>query len=76
MHVQLSKNTTKCILFITIHILSIYSFWNQPFSFAQLENVNKLWKNNLAVHMDKRNQNKYKTKSRHIQINHAFYFSI
>ena len=76
MCVQLSKYTTKCLLLTIIHILSIYSFCNQPASFAQLENVNKLWKNNCAVHVNKRNQNKNKTKSSHIQINHAFYYSI
>ena len=59
-----------------IHILSIYSFCNQPFLFAQLENVNKLWNNNRTVLVNERNQNKNKTKSRHIQIVHAFYYSI
>ena len=53
-----------------------YSFCNQPALFAQLENVNNLWKNNHAVHVSERNQNKNKTKSRHIQIDHAFYCSI
>ena len=41
--------------------------------FAHLENVNKSWKNNRTVRVKKRNQNKNKTKSRHIQIDHAFY---
>ena len=52
-----------------------HSFCNQPVLFAQLENVNKLWNNNRAVHVNKKNQNKNKTKSRHIQIDHAFYCS-
>ena len=74
--VQLSRNITKCLLFIIIHIFSIYSFYNQPVLFAQLENVNKLWNNNRTEHVNERNQNKNKTKSRHIQIDHAFYYSI
>ena len=61
--VQLSKNYSHFY----------YSFCNQPVLFAQLENVNKLWKNNRTVHETERNQNKKKTKSRHIQIDHAFY---
>ena len=76
MCVQLSKNTTRRLLFINIHILSVNSFCYQPISFVQLENVNKLWKNNRAVYVNKRNQNKNKTKSRQIQVNHAFYYSI
>ena len=52
-----------------------YSFY-QPVLFAQLENVNKVWNNNHTVHVNERNQNKNKTKSRHIQIDHAFYCSI
>ena len=53
-----------------------YSFRNQPISFAQLENVIKLWNNNRTVHVNERNQNKNKTESRHIQINLAFYCSL
>ena len=37
---------------------------------------NKLWNNNHIVHVNERNQNKNKTKSRHIQIDYAFYCSI
>ena len=37
---------------------------------------NKLWNSNRTVHVNKRIQNKNKTKSRHIQIDHAFYCSI
>ena len=37
---------------------------------------NKLWNNNRTMHVNERNQNKSKTKSRHIQIDHAFYCSI
>ena len=37
---------------------------------------NKLWNNNLTVHVNKRNQNKIKTKSRHIRTDHAFCCSI
>ena len=44
--------------------------------FAQLENVNTLWNNNCTVHLNQRNQIKSKTKPRHIQIDHALYFSI
>ena len=73
---QLPKNVTKCLLFIIIHIFSIYSFYNQPVLFAQLENVNKLWNNNRTEHVNERNQNKNKTKSRHIQTDHALYYSI
>ena len=39
-----------------------YSFCNQPVLFEQLENVNKLQNSNHTVHMNKRNQNKNKTK--------------
>ena len=60
----------------TIRSPGWYSFCNQPVLFAQLENVNKLRSNNRTVHGNERNQNKNKTKSRHIQIDHAFYCSI
>ena len=40
-----------------------YPFCNQPVLFAQLDNVNKLWNNNRAVHVNERNQNKNKTKT-------------
>ena len=53
-----------------------YLFCNQPVLFAQLENINKLWSNSRTVHVNERNQNKNKTKSRHIQIDHALYCSI
>ena len=43
-----------------------YSFCNQPVLFAQLDNVNKLWNNSCTVLVTERNQNKNKTKSRHI----------
>ena len=45
-----------------------YSFCNQFFLFAQLENVNKLWNNNRTVNVNERNRNKNKTKLRNIQI--------
>ena len=50
-----------------------YSFWNHPVLFTQLERLNKLWNNNHTMHVSKGNQNKKKTKSRHIQIYHAFF---
>ena len=53
-----------------------YFFCNQPVLSAQLKNVNKLWNNNRTMHVNERNQNKNKTKSCHIQIDHAFYCSI
>ena len=34
---------------------------------------NKLWNNNRTVHVNKRIQNKSKTKPRHIQIDHAYH---
>ena len=75
--VKLSKNITKCLLFIIIHIFSthfeINLFYLHNFN---IENVNKLWSNNSTVHVNKRNQNKNKTKLRHIQIDLAFYCSI
>ena len=37
---------------------------------------NKLWNNNRTVYLNERNQNKNKTKSRYIQIDHAFHCSI
>ena len=52
------------------------SFCNQLALFAQLENVNKLQNNNRTVHVKERNQNKNKTKSCHIQVDHTFYCSI
>ena len=60
----------------------IYSYTHFSTHFAinlfylqQLENVNKPWNNNRTEHVIKRNK-KNKTKSRHIQIDHAFYCSI
>ena len=53
-----------------------YSFCNQLVLFAQLESVNKLWNNNRTVYVNERYQNKSKTKSRHIKIDHPFYCSI
>ena len=50
-----------------------YLLCNQPVLFAQLENVNELWNNNHTVHVNERNQNKNKTKSSYIQIDHGFY---
>ena len=44
------------------------SFCNQPVLFAQFENVNKPLNNHRTVDVNERNQNKNKTKSRHIQI--------
>ena len=37
---------------------------------------NKFWNDNRTFHVNKRNQNKSIIKSRHIQIDHAFYCSI
>ena len=73
--VELPKNITRCF-FIYNYSHLWYSFCNQPVLFAQLENVNKLWTNNRTAQVNERNQNKNKTKSRHIQIDHAFYCSI
>ena len=53
---------------------NFYNFCNQPVLFAQHENVNELWNNNRIEHVNGRNQNKNKTKSRHIQIAHARLF--
>ena len=66
------------LLFVQLPKLSHfqYSFCNQPVLFAQLENVNKFWDNNCTVCVNKRNQNKCKTKSRNIQIDHGFFCSI
>ena len=41
-----------------------------------LSSCNKLQSNNSTMYVNERNQNKSKTKSRHIQIDHTFYFSI
>ena len=72
--VQLSKNITKCLLFIIIFsTYFLYSFRNQPILFENPEIVNKLKNNNRTVRVNQWNQNKNKTKSRHIQIDHAFY---
>ena len=53
-----------------------YSFCNQLVLFARLENVSKPWNNSRTVQVKERNQNKSKTKSRHIQIDEGFYCSI
>ena len=56
--------------------LSFYFFsfsWSLTIS---LKNVNKLWNNNRTVYVNEQNQNKKKTKSSHIQIDHALYCSI
>ena len=47
--------------FKIIHIFQ-YSFCNQPVLFSQLENVNKLWKNNSTMQVSERNQRKSKAK--------------
>ena len=60
-------------LFIITHNLSTH-FAVNLFFLPQLENVNKLKRKNDAC--EQRNQNKNKTKSFHIQIDHAFYCSI
>ena len=60
----------------SFHLAEASLSCNQPVLFAELENVNELWNNNRTVHVNERNQNKSKTKSRHIQIDHASYYSI
>ena len=47
-----------------------------PSLFFFLSLFNKLWDSNDTVHVNERIQNKSKTKSRHIQTDHAFYCSI
>ena len=61
--------------FIYNHSHSWSHFAINLFYLQQLENVNKPWNNNRTEHVIKRNK-KNKTKSRHIQIDHAFYCSI
>ena len=59
--VQLSKNITKYILFIIIHIFTLgftFTFCNPPVSFAQPEDASKLWNNKCTVHVNERNQSK------------------
>ena len=63
----------KCLSFIIIHIFSAFL---QSTCFICKTYVNKLWNNNRTVHVNERNQNKNKTKSSHIQIDHAFNCSI
>ena len=72
LHAQLPKNIKKCLLFKIFHIFSTHIAINLLY-FAQLENVSKLWNDNRPVHVNERSQNKSKTKSRHIQIDHGFY---
>ena len=62
--------------FVCNYLHFSHSFCNQPVLFTQLEKINKLWNNNQTKHVKKRNQNKNKIKSRHIQIDHAFHCSI
>ena len=62
----------KCLLSIINHIFSTYFAINLFF----FHNVYKLWNNNHTVDVNERNQNKSKTKSRHIQIDHGFCCSI
>ena len=53
---QLSKNITKCLLFITIHIFSTHCF------ICTIENVNKLWNNMWTVQCERTNtKKKHKT---------------
>ena len=74
LYVQFSKNITKWLLFIIIHIFSIHFAINLLY----LHNL-KTWKKTMgqqphhAREWTKSKQNK--TKSHHIQINHAFYCS-
>ena len=68
---------SRSIFFVNILLTFwILTFCNQPALFAQLENVNKLWKSNRTVQVNERNQNKNETKSCHTQIDHAFYCSV
>ena len=68
----------KChkMSFIYNHSHFRNSFCNQPVLFTLPENVNKLWNNNCRVHVNERNQNKSKTKSRQTQIDDTFCCSI
>ena len=50
--------------------------WPWMSNFKRTSFSNELRNNNHSAHLNKRNQNKSKTKSRHIQIGHAFYSSI
>ena len=68
---------SRTVFFIYILLIFwVLIFCNQPVLFAQLENVNKLWKSNRTVQVHKRNQSKNETKSCHIQIDHAFCCSV
>ena len=49
-----------------------YSFSNQLILFSQLENVSNLWNSNCTMYANKQKQDQVS----HIQIDHAFYFSI
>ena len=70
--VHLSKNVRKCF-FKSFLVLILQS----TALFAWDENVNKLWNYSRTLHVNERNQLKTKkNKSYHIQIDHAFYFSI
>ena len=64
------------LLFIIIHIFSTHFVVNLFYLHNNLETIIKLWNNNRTVHVNERNQNKNKTKSRHIQIDHGLYCSI
>ena len=54
--VQLSKNITKCFLFIIIHFFSTHFAIN-------LFYLSKLWNSNFTLHVNERNQNKNKVTS-------------
>ena len=59
------------LIFFTGHILN---FVIESGSSARKTNVNKVWNNNRPVYVNERNnQNKNKTKSRHIQTDHVLY---
>ena len=71
--VNLSKNVRKCFFKKSFLVLILQS----TALFAWAENVNKLWNNSFTLHVNEWNQLKTKkNKSRHIQIDHAFCFSI
>ena len=71
--VNLSKNVRKCFFKKSFLVLILQS----TALFAWAENVNKLWNNSLTLHVNEWNQLKTKkNKSRHIQIDHAFCFSV
>ena len=61
----------KCLLSIIIHVL-VLPLQSIRFICTTWKREQTMWNNNRTVHVNEQNQNKRKTKSCHIEIDHPF----